>query len=107
MQLIIGFQNASESAQITLARFALSNMTGHRLACIAVIILVAQTNLLGGTVTMPSRTVMGVTRRCQQTHTIFRDGLNKSSVKAGMDYWSSAKTIQIRQSSSLKTIKLG
>ena len=69
MQQIIGFQNVCEKEQIIPARYVLSSMIGRQLACTALTIGVALTSQSGGTVTMPSLTVTGVTKSYQPIHT--------------------------------------
>tara|TARA_R100000951_G_scaffold115200_1_gene122538 strand:+ start:382 stop:606 length:225 start_codon:yes stop_codon:yes gene_type:complete len=74
MPQTIGFQNVSEKERITPVKYVLSSMIGRQLAFIALTTGVALTSQSGGTVTMPSLTVMGVTKSYQPIHTTLLTG---------------------------------
>jgi hypothetical protein len=74
MPQTIGFQNVSEKERITPVKYVLRSMIGRQLAFIALTTGVALTSQSGGTVTMPSLTVMGVTKSYQPIHTTLLTG---------------------------------
>ena len=74
MPQTIGFQNVLEKERITPVKYVLNSMIGRQLAFIALTTGVALTSQSGGTVTMPSLTVTGVTKSYQPIHTTLLTG---------------------------------